>query len=286
MAKARSEITLFPRQEGGATDKTKYSQTVTAYSAISAGSLCAFTENGLEALGAGVSFDTTQPVLYSPSAVSAGAETSDLYIYYCGADARTITGDSQLTLTAGATVYIRGTLSGNALTLPAAGTDWLVDEPNSTDYIYMAIGRADEGLSVHEFAFVNDSQLYVCDYDGEDYMLTKIEEWVKVLSQTSAQTIANIDEVVMRYNGDTSQISKWMIFSGDNYLEIGTTTDGAQNPQKVKITPSEISFWFGNTKMAYMDNSGFFFEHGTVNTSLKVGNYLIRDDGSGGFAIV
>ena len=293
MATARSEITLFPRTSAPS-DKTKYGQSVTAYSAIAAGSLCAFTANGLEQLAAGVSFDTSQPVLYSASAVSASGSATDLYIYYCGADARTVTGDNSFTADSGATLYIRGTLNGNTLTLPASGTDWLVDEPGSTDYIYMAIGRANEGSSIHEFAFVNDSQLYVCDAHQEEeggqtvtvYTLTKIEDWVKILSQENAETIADIDTVVMKYGGETSTLTSWMTFDGDNYLMIGSSTNGEVNKQKVKITPTEISFWYGNTKMAYMDNEGFYFTKGTVNTSLKVGNYLIRDDGDGGLAIV
>lgn len=283
MPTARGEITLSPR---GASDKTKYGQTVTAYSAIDAGSLCAFTANGLEQLAAGVAFDTSQPVLYSPSAVSASGTASDLYIYYCGADARTITGDNSFTTDSGATLYIRGTLNGNILTLPAAGTDWLVDEPNSTDYIYMAVGRANEGLSVHEFAFVNDSQLYVCDYDGEDYTLTKIEDWVKILSQENAETIADIDTVVRKYGGETSTLTSWLKFSTNAQLQpelvIGTTA----NEQNLQLTNDAINFRNGTTVNAYVNSNGFYFDKGVVNTSLKVGNYLIKDDGDGGFAIV
>lgn len=283
MPTARGEITLSPR---GASDKTKYSQTVTAYSAISAGSLCAFTANGLEQLAAGVSFDTSQPVLYSPSAVSAGAEATDLYIYYCGADARTITGDNSFTADSGSTLYIRGTLNGNILTLPAAGTDWLVDDPDSTDYIYMAIGRADEGTGVHELAYVNDSQLYVCDYDGSDYTLTKIEEWVKILSQENAETIADIDTVVMKYGGETSTLTSWLRFGatqqGMPQLVIGTSA----NDENLQLTNNAVNFRHGDAVVAKVESGGFQFEKGIVNTSLKVGNYLIKDDGSGGFAIV
>lgn len=286
MASGIGQITLSPAAAGGANDRVKYAQAAEAYTAIDAGSLCGFTDNGLEQLGAGVAFDTSKPVLYSASAVAAGAEANDLYIFHSAADARTITGDSTLTLEAGSAVYIRGTLNGNTLTLPAAGTDWLVYEPDSADYIYMGIGRAAEGTGVHTLAFVNDSQLYVCDYDGSDYTLTKIEEWVKVLSQDSAQTIANIDTVVMKYNGETSVLSSWMVFSGSNYLEIGSSTSGEANPQKVRITPNRISFLHGANEVAYMTPEGFYFTKGIVNTSLKIGNYLLRDDGDGGFAIV
>lgn len=295
MATARGEITLFPRT-AGASDKTKYGQTVTAYSAISAGSLCAFTENGLEALGAGVSFDTTQPVLYSPSAVSAGAETSDLYIYYCGADARTITGDNSLTVDSGATLYIRGTLNVQTgyMTLPASGTDWLVYEPDNTEYIYMAIGRANEGSGVHEFAFVNDNQLYVCDAHQEEqsgqtvtvYTLTRIEEWVQVLAQESAEVLADIDTVVRRYGGETSTITSWLKFGANQQgmpeLVIGTSA----NDEDLQLTNSAINFRHGSDVVAKIESGGFVFERGKVNTSLQVGNYLIKDDGDGGFAIV
>ena len=150
----------------------------------------------------------------------------------------------------------------------------------------MAIGRADEGSSVHTLAYMGDSQLYVCDYDSGDYTLTKIEEWVKVLSQDNAVDLANVDTVVKRYNGETSTLSSWLRFGatqqGMPELVIGTSA----NDENLQLTNDTVNFRHGDTVVAYISDDGFVFEKGTVSTSLRVGNYLIRDDGDGGFAIV
>lgn len=56
---------------------------------------------------------------------------------------------------------------------------------------------------------------------------------------------------------------------------------------RVIITETEIGFYDNNaSKVAWINGNEFHFAQGFLDISLKVGNYLIRADTNGGFAIV
>src|SRR5574344_2283896 len=86
-------------------------------------------------LAAGVTFDINYPILYAGSSFSAGSTNTNVYTAYTSMN-------SGLTLAAGATVYIKGTLTQS--TFVAAATP-LTTDTSDTSYQYLVLGAQYSG---------------------------------------------------------------------------------------------------------------------------------------------
>ncbi|MBR3109030.1 MAG: hypothetical protein IKH30_17870 [Clostridia bacterium] len=120
-------------------DRINYKASVTAVGAIAAGKLGVFNSAGKLMLLSTTAFDVTKPILYVGTAYKTSALTqTNNYISWGTAFslASTVSGFSG---TAGATVYIKGTLNGSMFT-PAAGV-LTTTVPSSEDgYTYILLG--------------------------------------------------------------------------------------------------------------------------------------------------
>ena len=120
-------------------DRIAYKASVTAVGAISAGRIGVFNSAGKLMLLSTTAFDVTRPILYVGTAYTASALTqTNNYISWGTAFslANTVSGFSG---TAGAAVYIKGTLSGSLFT-PAAGVLTTVVPTTEDGYTYILLG--------------------------------------------------------------------------------------------------------------------------------------------------
>lgn len=120
-------------------DRINYKASVMAVGAIPAGRLGVFNSAGKLMLLSTTAFDVTKPILYVGTAYAEGKLTqTNNYISWGTAFslANTVSGFSG---TAGATVYIKGTLSGSMLT-PAAGVLTTTVPTAEDGYTYILLG--------------------------------------------------------------------------------------------------------------------------------------------------
>ena len=120
-------------------DRINYKASVTAVGAIAAGRLGVFNSAGKLMLLSTTAFDVTKPILYVGTAYTASVLTqTNNYISWGTAFnlANTVSGFSG---TAGATVYIKGTLNGSMLT-PAAGVLTTTVPTTEDGYTYVLLG--------------------------------------------------------------------------------------------------------------------------------------------------
>ena len=120
-------------------DRINYKASVTAVGAIAAGRLGVFNSAGKLMLLSTTPFDVTKPILYVGTKYTTSALTqTNNYISWGTAFslASTVSGFSG---TAGATVYIKGTLNGNMFT-PAAGVLTTTVPTTEDGYTYILLG--------------------------------------------------------------------------------------------------------------------------------------------------
>ena len=120
-------------------DRINYKASVTAVGAIAAGRLGVFNNAGKLMLLSTTAFDVTKPILYVGTAYKTSALTqTNNYISWGTAFslASTVSGFSG---TAGATVYIKGTLNGSMFT-PAAGVLTTTVPTTEDGYTYILLG--------------------------------------------------------------------------------------------------------------------------------------------------
>ena len=120
-------------------DRINYKASVTAVGAIAAGKLGVFNSAGKLMLLSATAFDVTKPILYVGTAYKTSALTqTNNYISWGTAFslASTVSGFSG---TAGATVYIKGTLNGSMFT-PAAGVLTTTVPSTEDGYTYILLG--------------------------------------------------------------------------------------------------------------------------------------------------
>ena len=120
-------------------DRIQYKASVTAVGAIAAGRIGVFNSDGKLILLSNTPFDVSKPILYIGTEYKTGALTqTNNYISWGTAFslANTVSGFSG---TAGATVYIKGTLNGSMFT-PASGVLTTTPPTSEDGYTYILLG--------------------------------------------------------------------------------------------------------------------------------------------------
>ena len=120
-------------------DRINYKASVTAVGAIAAGKLGVFNSAGKLIALSTTAFDVTKPILYVGTAYKSSALTQTNNYISWGTAFSLATTVSGFSGTAGATVYIKGTLNGSMFT-PAAGV-LTTNVPTTEDgYTYILLG--------------------------------------------------------------------------------------------------------------------------------------------------
>ena len=120
-------------------DRINYKASVTAVGAIAAGKLGVFNSTGKLMPLSTTAFDVTKPILYVGTAYKTSALTQTNNYISWGTAFSLATTVSGFSGTAGATVYIKGTLSGSMFT-PAAGVLTTAVPSTEDGYTYILLG--------------------------------------------------------------------------------------------------------------------------------------------------
>ena len=169
-------------------DRINYKASVTAAGAIAAGRIGVFNSAGKLTLLSTAAFDVTKPILYVGTAYTASALTqTNNYISWGTAFslANTISGFSG---TAGATVYIKGTLNGTMFT-PVSGV-LTTTVPSSEDgFTYILLGLMSTAVN----AVLAPEHPMFRFYNGGFKAISQIAYEAYVAAEEAQETIDNLE---------------------------------------------------------------------------------------------
>ncbi|MDB8574984.1 hypothetical protein [Turicibacter sanguinis] len=109
--------------------------------------------------------------------------------------------------------------------------------------------------------------------DQMTYFSTRIEQTSKDVTTTISRL-----EVV---EGVSTQINNHMRFS-DDWLELYSTMDGANSAFKTRLSNERLSFYEGDTVVAYISNRKLNIENAQILRDLQIGNMILRPSVNGG----
>lgn len=118
-------------------DRIRFNNTIKAKTAISASRVIVGDSGGFFHLAAGSIFDVDKPILWAGSAISAAATGTNNFLSFPSCTLRNNAGSSW-TATQYATLYLAGTLAGNAFTV--ASENWLTTTPANESLTYISLG--------------------------------------------------------------------------------------------------------------------------------------------------
>ena len=238
-------------------DRINYKASVTAVGAIAAGRLGVFNSAGKLMLLSTTAFDVTKPILYVGTAYTTSALTqTNNYISWGTAFSlkNTVSGFSG---TAGATVYIKGTLNGNMFT-PAAGVLTTTVPTTDDGYTYILLGLMSTTVNAvlapeHPmFRYYNGSFKAVSQIAYEAFLTAEeAQEAIDALAiggrnyiLNSGSEVANSTALIARY-----ALSEPMV-AGEQYTVSLTLT-----PME-EYTGLTVRVSDGDTTLATIDLSG------------------------------
>lgn len=188
---------------GNTYDRVRYAGAVKASSAIVAGNIIAGTSGGYFHLKTGSAFDITYPILYANSAISSGSTGTNNYTVI----PFTVTTTQSITLTAYASVYIKGSLSGTAFT-PVSTAPLTQDIPTEDDgYYYMLLGTAYSTAAMYLLAdhpifryyngaFKSTAQIAVEAQESVDELGTDVSDSIIALREEVGSDLNQTEELI------------------------------------------------------------------------------------------
>lgn len=95
------------------------------------------------------------------------------------------------------------------------------------------------------------------------YMTAQLESYADEAAETAADALASLLAVYIRYS--------------NGVLELGDATNG----YAAKLDASELGFYDGNTKVAYISNNKLFITNAEITNNLQIGKYQWITDSTG-----
>ena len=194
-------------------DRINYKASVTANGAIAAGRLGVFNSSGKLTLLSTTPFDVTKPILYVGTAYTASKLTqTNNYISWGTAFslANTVSGFSG---TAGATVYIKGTLNGSMFT-PAAGVLTTTVPTTEDGYTYILLGL----MSTTVNAVLAPEHPMFRYYNGGFKTISQISYEAFLAAEEAQEAVENLKvggrNLLLR-SGEETESSDYMMVSYD-----------------------------------------------------------------------
>lgn len=196
-------------------DRRLHNDNVKAATAITSGHLICGDAGGYRNVAAGVAFDLAYPVLYASAAIKASASAKTAYEAIPGVNfstSGTVGGGA-----AGATVWLRGTVSGNEFTVADDGSPYLTCEvPTTRDgFCYIPLGLMTSATAGY---FATSSQLYA--FLGGHFgprsvrevrrYVTELEDGIMVHPEGDETTGWSIREALELLRGGVSYIKAWL----------------------------------------------------------------------------
>ena len=233
-------------------DRIRFSNAITAKTAITAGYLIVGDNSGFCHLGASVEFDVNKPILYAGSAIVAAATGTNNYLSYPSINLRTTLGNSSWTGTKGATAYLAGTLMGDKFVV--TNENWLTTAPENESLTYVSIGYM---YSTYQIYLYPEHPMYRL-VDGELIAVTQLAYEAQVAAGTAQAT------------ADAARADfKRIVRIEDDGLHVGDT----QSTGEVLIDSESVNIVMNGSK--YSRFAGNY---------VQFGNYQLRRTSDGGLA--
>lgn len=230
-------------------DRRLHNDNIKAATAITSGHLICGDADGYHNVAAGVAFDLAYPVLYASAAVKANANAKTAYEAMPAINfstSGTITGGA-----AAATIWLRGTVSGNTFTVANDGSPYLTCvTPTTRDgFCYIPLGLMTSATAGY---FATSSQLYAFlgGYFGPRSVrevrryITELEDGIMVHPEDDATTGWSIRAALELLKSGVSYIKAWL----DN--DVAKVRIGAEDSGHIVLDSDGMDFRDGATSVA------------------------------------
>lgn len=121
---------------------------------------------------------------------------------------------------------------------------------------------------------INDQNESITNINSNQIEIT--DEFVQFVSTTTQQL-----EDLATGNVTATQIQEWARFDGAT-LELGAS----DSPFKAKLSNTELGFWQGKNKVAWISNNELNILTAIIAKSIGCGNYTFVDEGDLGFSLI
>lgn len=230
-------------------DRRLHNDNVKAATAITSGHLICGDADGYRNVAAGVAFDLAYPVLYASAAIKANANAKTAYEAMPAINfstSGTITGGA-----AAATIWLRGTVSGNTFTVANDGDPYLTCvTPTTRDgFCYIPLGLMTSATAGY---FATSSQLYAFlgGYFGPRSVrevrryITELDDGIMVHPEDDATTGWSIRAALELLKSGVSYIKAWL----DN--DVPKVRIGREDTGNLLIDDDSVDIRTGITKLA------------------------------------
>jgi len=267
-------------------DRRLHNDNVKAAVAIATGHLICGDADGYQHVAAGVSFDLAYPVLYASAAIKLNANGKTAYEAIPAVNfstSGTITGGA-----AAATIWLRGTVSGNTFTVANDGSPYLTCvTPTTRDgFCYIPLGLMTSATAGY---FATSSQLYaflggyfgprsireVCRY------VTELTDGIMVHPEGDETSGWSIREALELLKGGVSYIKAWL----DN--DVPSVRIGREDTGNLLIDDDSVDVRSGISTLATFAASLIELGKNSVNSVIKMcdGTGTISVDSGGSFTM-
>ena len=248
-------------------DRRLHNDNIKAATAITSGHLICGDADGYHNVAAGVAFDLAYPVLYASAAIKANANAKTAYEAMPAVNfstSGTITGGA-----AAATIWLRGTVSGNTFTVANDGDPYLTCvTPTTRDgFCYIPLGLMTSATAGY---FATSSQLYAFlgGYFGPRSVrevrryITELEDGIMVHPEGDETSGWSIREALELLKSGVSYIKAWL----DN--DVPKVRIGAEDSGHILIDSTGIDFKHAINSIAKIVRK-------TAGVTLSLGSSLV-----------
>ena len=119
--------------------------------------------------------------------------------------------------------------------------------------------------------------------DANTESITSVTNQLQITTEMAQFVKTTTEQLQNAIDGkiSTEEIREWARFDGAS-LELGASN----SPFKAILSNTELAFWQGDTKVAYISNNELYILSAVIVTSIKCGNFTFIDEGSLGFSLI
>ena len=114
---------------------------------------------------------------------------------------------------------------------------------------------------------------------------SQLEELSTKQEQTDSSVNTTISKVTELTDSITGLVTKEEFHTYFKFQEDGLHISKSQGSFEMVLSDTELAFYEGGTRVAYISNKRLYIEQVVVVQSLQVGDYLLRYDNDVGFII-
>lgn len=163
--------------------------------------------------------------------------------------------------------------------------EWIIINDNREDIVYTE-ARITETINSSIEQTKNEINLsveHLTSAIGETTeQLHGIQNEITLTNEQTSFIKTTVDTLteIMEGKADTVTIQEWARFDGAS-LELGSSN----SLFKAILSNTELGFWQGNTKVAWISNNELHVVKGVITEQIQVGNWVWSDEGSAGLTL-